>query len=313
MAGSALPWETGGFMPWMLGQTFTGPDGAVYETYQDPASPTGYTTKRVDANGVSFRPGSGPVNTAAAQEAYERSPQAQAMQTYLSGVAENNEFNRNLQTDTLALNRDKLKQDWQIAKLNARTKAEELAVDKAYKEALIENARAELGLKQANLGLDTLKLGSTLRGPRDYFFYGEAAAGARQNPALQAGVASWADMQRRTPTGLGAWGGGEPERMNLQALAQDFGGGWFGATPGSGMTVSNTQSGNVNPNTTLSYFNEIGKSPNRVAPGWFESLDKTQRDLFLGGLDYLGHDADTWMQRYEGTRPNQGIGGRNFA
>jgi hypothetical protein len=77
---------------------------------------------------------------------------------------------------------------------------------------------------QGALGLQTLQLGASLGGPSDWLNYSEAASGARQNPLLAQGVASWADMTNGGPRGSGGWGGGELQPRTLGTLQQDVGG-----------------------------------------------------------------------------------------
>ena len=80
-------------------------------------------------------------------------------------------------------------------------------------------------MQRAGLGLQTLQLGASLGGPADWLNYQTAAAGARQNPLLAQGVASWADMTNGSPRGGAGWAGGALQPRTLGTLANDFGGG----------------------------------------------------------------------------------------
>lgn len=98
---------------------------------------------------------------------------------------------------------------------------------------------------QGQLGLNTLQLGSQLSGPSNWLQYENAAAGARANPNLQQGVASWADMTNNQPTGTGAMQAGyQPQARTVGTMAQDFTGQQYGPPTGGGQTYS-PQTGGV--------------------------------------------------------------------
>ncbi len=163
-------------------------------------------------------------------------------------------------------------------------------------------------LGQGNLGLGTAQLGASLRGPRDIFAYDRVAAGVSSNPLLQSAVSSWADMTNNRPTGMGSWQGGNPERMTLGALANDFAGWGMGATPGS---VSATNGGGKQE--TLRALDEIARNVHQTAPGWWESLNPTQQQIAMGAWEETGHDVPTVLGRLNASRIRQGIGSTRAA
>lgn len=315
MAG--LPWEIGAFMPWNVGQYYTDANGITWQVYSDPASPSGYTLKRTDSAGTSYQVGPTPNDPNAAAQAWETSPLGQRYAKYEEGLATQNEFNNQRVLDGIQIQKDTLKYQRDVAMMNARTAQEQNEIDRWYKGELVRIADGELEIKRGGLdvqrgqlGLDTLELGASLRGARDLWAYDRAAGAANQNPLLRQAVSTWANMTNNSPTGLGAWGGGDPERMGLNALSADFGGPGGGVTPGS---VSDMYGGGSSKNETLRALDAFGRNPHQAAAGFFESMNPTQQQMLLGGLEELGHDPDTVMSRYRNTRINQGLGSRGAA
>jgi len=304
-----LPWEERQIMPWEVNSYFPGSDNALYRLFQNPESPTGYSIERRDANGaVTYQTGPSPGNPSAYSEWLEGTPQGRAASAYMGGLAENNEFNRNLQLDQLKLSKRKLDQDYSLARMQAKNQQEANEIDRWYKGELVKNA-------QAQLGLSTLQLGASLRGPRDWLAYTRAASGASADPALRGAIDQWASMTSGQASGMGGWGAGTPERMTLGALAGDFSGNTM-TTPGSVSSVYNTTgaTGTSAPQTGLmGELNYVGMNPLKAAPGWFESKNPDQQQMILGAWEEQGHSPATVMSRYFSTRPNQQISSNNAA
>ena len=302
-----LPWETGSFLPYMVGQYFVGPDGSTMQIYPDPASPSGYTLKKIDKSGaVSYQIGPSPNDPAAASRWFKETPEGQALAAAQKGLAEQNKWNRNQQEGALDLQREQLAEQKRQAMVNAKSQEERDRVEAWYKGQLVQNARAQLGLQ-------TLQLGASLRGPRDWLAYQEAAGGARANPYLNQGVASWADASSNRMTGQGSWNGGAPQRMDLNALAGDFGGGGGGGGndyPGGANWFTG---GGVNKNDTVGALNSIAMNPHKAHTGWWSSLNPSQQQMAIGAWEKSGHDPDTVLARLAAGRVSQGIRGSRYA
>lgn len=318
----ALPWESGsGLLPWQVGQYYTDSSGNTYQVYADSSSPSGYILKKIDAAGnTTYQTGPSPVDLNAASVAQYGLTLEQARERaakYELGAAQQNQFNNNRILDDIQIKKDTLKYQRDVAMMNARSDQERNDIDREYKQGLIRIAEGDLDVKRGQLdvsrgtlGLNTLQLGASLRGPRDLWAYDRAAGAANQNPLLRQAVSAWANMTNNSPTGLGAWGGGDPERMNLNALSADFGGPGGGVTPGS---VSDMYGGGSSKSETLRALDAVARNPQQAAAGWFESMNPTQQQMTLGAWEELGHDPDTVMSRYRNTRINQGISGSRAA
>ena len=251
---------------------------------------------------------------------------------YELGMAEQNAFNNDLQLDNNAIRRQELRDRRDAAIAQARNESERNAIQREYQQGLIRIAEGELDVKRGGLevqrgqldvqrggldvergrlGLSTLQLGSTLRGPRDWFAYQQAASGASQNPLLTNAVNAWGSLTNNRPTGLGQWGGGAPQPMTLNALASDFTGGpnangQQGASPNGPAMTPEQQA-------FMTQADEAARNPHRLGAGWFESRNPDQQQMILGAWDSLGHSPDTVLARYRGTRIGQGIGGNRAA
>lgn len=303
MAG--LPWETGAFMPWNVGQYYTDGQGVTWQVYSDPASPSGYTLKRVDSAGTSYQVGPTPNDPNAAAQAFEQSPYGQRLAKYELGLAQQNEFQNQRVLDGIQIQKDTLKYQRDVAMMNARTAQEQNEIDRWYKGELVRIADADIEIKRGGLdvqrgqlGLSTLQLGANLRGPENYFQYQRTAAGASQNPLLTGAVDAWASLTNNRPSGLGAWGGGDPTRFSMGTLASDFTGG---------------PAGDPGQQAFLREADMAARNPNQLPAGWWESKNDDQQKLYMSAWDELGHSSPTVLNRYQNTRINQGITGSRAA
>lgn len=325
-----LPWESanGGMAPWMTGRTFIGQDGYAYQVYasnEGVGQATGYILKRFNPNNPNEATFSAAPNPYDAQtqnqsqyQAYENSPQGIQTAAYMKGLAENNAFDQKIKQNAsdvaqggLVLQQGAQKNQVDQFNANLRLQRDQLALQVGQQAADLWYKRALVSQAQQQLGLESVKFGATLRGPKDYFQYQQAAAGVRNDPTLANNVASWFNPQSNVPTGTGAWQGGNPVAMTAAGMAQDFGGNPSGMSGGWG-------SGNVTPDNqtgmgSLSAINDWLKNPQKSSPGFIESKNPTQIGLIQSSADYLGHDFDTAMYRYNATRPRQNIGGSAFA
>lgn len=305
-----LPWATNSQMPWDVGRTFVDDQGIAWTWYQDPASPSGYTLKRQDANGVSFQTGPTPNDPYAGAAAFQASPYGQTLQRGEEALAAQNAWNRNFQTTG-----QQNTHAYQMGQLGVSQAAQQSTAE--YQRGLLENARAALEVQktgqQLNTGYQALQLGSQLRGPRDLWAYDRTAGAAGSNPLIANAVSTWANMASNRPTGGGAWNGGNPERMTVGALAQDFGGMNAGLNATTDpMGISSTTAGSGKQQTLMA-LDEVARNPHKVAPGWWESKSGTQQQMALGAFEELGHDPDTVMSRLNAGRLRQGIGSSRAA
>lgn len=149
-----LPWETGSLMPWQVGQYFTDANGVSWQVYQDPASASGYTLKRTDQAGTSFQTGPTPADPNAAANAWEQSPYGQRYARYEEGLAQQNQFNNQLQLDTLSVKRQELRNQRDVAMRNARTEEQKARIQQEYQQGLIRIAEGELAIKQGTLDMN---------------------------------------------------------------------------------------------------------------------------------------------------------------
>jgi hypothetical protein len=325
-----LPWISGSFAPWQVGQTFVDANGVAWQVYADPSSPSGYTLKRTDSAGTSFSVGPSPVDPFAAANALENTPYGQRLQAAEAAAAAQNTFNQGIQTGQLGVQQAQQRATAQYQQALVQQAREQLAFERERQaqqhqiaQGQLDVSRGQLGVSQGQLGLGTLQLGAQLRGPRDVFAYDRMAAATSSNPILANAVSTWADLTNNRPTGLGSWQGGTPERASLGALAADFGG--LGRTtegPGSGggggggAATSATEPASVfsgGKQQTLAALDQIARSPNQAHTGWWGSLDPNQQQMAIGAWEELGHDPNTVLSRLRAGRVNQGLRGTRAA
>jgi hypothetical protein len=238
-----------------------------------------------------------------------------------AAAADQNGFNRDIQTGQLDVQRGNLgvakqnaktaatsaKGQIEIGKTNAKTarySAEtgrfSAEADKAYKEGLIEQAKKELEFKyfqqnqnyqtdQGKLGLSTLELGAGLKGPRNWDTYLETASQAGQNPLLQQAMGSWAQLTGNHPN-TGAVNGPLPQKFDLNALASDFMGGGV--------------SGPAQRNTAL---DTVAMTPGQAAPGWWQGLSGDEQERAKGYWETHGWSPDSVLNSLSYTQGNQGL------
>lgn len=339
--GQQLPWQQGGLMPWQVNQTFIGPDGAAYKIYKDDASPSGYTMKRTDANGESFSYGPSPNDPNAQAQWFENSDYGKRLKAAEEAQAANNAWNQNFQTTgqqnqnayqmgqlgvsqgqlgvnqaaqqaTAAYNQGQL--GVQQGQLGVNQQAQQSTAQ--YQQGLLENARQQLEQQktgqQLQTGYQTLDLGSRLRGSRDYFQYQQMAAGAQGNPLIAGAVNTWANMSQDRPTGGGAWAGGTPEPMTLNALTHDMGasGGQMNA---AGNATTDQAGGGAYQTPTIPAFDEFLKNPQKSSANYLATLDDGQLGALQSYSDAKGHDWGTVQSRYNNSRIKQQVGGTKAA
>lgn len=296
-----LPWQNGTFQIWQVGQTFIGPDGTLLQVYPDPNSPTGYTLKATGKDGsTSFSPGPSPNDPNAQAQWFANSPYGKRLEAAELAAAQQNAFNNSITQGNLG-----------VSQATQQATAQ-------YQQGLLQNAREQLAIQrqgqQLQTGYQTLDLGSRLRGARDYFQYQQMAAGARGNPLVQGAVQTWANMSQDRPTGGGAWAGGNPEPMTLQALTNDLGaggGGGGGGVNSGGNAVTDGSGTYQTP--TIAAFDEFLKNPHKSSANYLGTLDDTQLGLLQSYADVKGHDWNTVQGRYNTSRVKQGVAGSRAA
>lgn len=283
---AVLPWEPngGGYMPWMVGQTFVGNDGASYQTYADPNSPTGYTAKRIDGNGTSFQPINAPVNPTAGYDYLRNTPYGQTLQATEQAAAEQNQFNRGIASGNLGVSQAQQQSNAE----NQRAQVEQAKHDLKFRYyQQNQNNQVATG----TLGLNTLQLGASLKGPRNWDTYLETASQAGQNPILQGALGSWASLTGNRPN-TGAQQGPLPQKFDLNALASDF--------SGQGVTG---QAGQRN-----SALDTVAMNPGQAAPGWWQGLSGDEQERAKGYWETNGFSPDSVLNSLAWTAPSQGLG-----
>lgn len=292
-----LPWEQGGsgFYPWMVGGTFVGSDGATYTTYADPNSPTGYTARRQDANGTSFQPINAPTDPLAQTTYIENSPYGRRLTAAEQAAAEQNKFNRGIQTGQLGVSRQNAntsRYSAETSRMSARAQIEQAKQDLALR---MQQEAHQYELGRGNLGLNTLQLGASLHGPRNWDSYLETASRAGQNPILQGALGTWSSLTNVRPN-TGAVAGPLPQRFDLNALAGDF----MGGGQGSGGGVYDPMQ---HRDQNLDRVAMGGSSP-----GWWQSLSPDERERAKGYWEQRGWSSDDVLSRLSYTAANQGLG-----
>lgn len=206
-------------------------------------------------------------------------------------AADQNEFNRDITSGNLDVNR----QNADTSRMNAET-------DRMHREALVQQAADDLAFKyfqqgqqfltqQGQLGLNTLQLGSTLKGPRNWDTYLETAAQAGGNPLLQQAMGTWASLTGNRPN-TGAVAGGLPQKFDLNALFSDF----------TGQGVAG-QAGQRN-----SALDTVAMNPGQAAPGWWQGLSGDERERAAGYWESNGWSVPSVLNSLSYTAPNQGYG-----
>lgn len=284
---STLPWDTGQFMPWMVGQAFVGPDGAVYTAYPDTNSPTGYTVKRVDQNGESFQPVNAPYDMTK-QYAWmddPNNPYGRRLAAAEQAQAQQNKFEQGIKQGDLAL------------------RQQTGAADIAYKQSLVKQAKDDLAFRyyqqnqqnaiaQGGLGLNTLQLGASLHGPRNWDSYLETASQAGQNPILNQAMDTWSSLTNVRPN-TGRVNGPMPQRFDLNALASDFMGG------GGGQSRELPRDANLDL---------VAMQPGAASAGWWQGLSGDEKQRAMGYWEKRGWSPDSVLNSLAYTAPTQ-----NFA
>lgn len=199
--------------------------------------------------------------------------------------------------------------DSKTNRYNAETNRYNAKTDRRYKEALVQQAKDELAFKyhqqaqtyeiqRGTLGLNTLELGSRLRGPRDWDQYLETASRAGQDPILKGAMDTWASLSNVRPN-TGAVPGPLPQRFDLNALASDF----------MGQGVTQQASGGVydpmqNRNAALDTV-AMGGAP---APGWWQGLSDDERERAKGYWETRGWSPTSVLNSLSYQSVNQGLG-----
>lgn len=295
-----LPWETNSFMPWMVGQTFVGADGATYQTYADPASQTGYTAKRRDANGESFVAINAPRDLVKEYAWIEdpNNPYGRRLVAQEAAAADQNTFNRGIAQGGLDVQRQNADTNYYSAQTSRLTAEANAAAIRAQ----IEQAKKDLQFRyyqqnqnnqmaRGQLGLETLKVGSSLTGPRNWDRYLETAAAAGRNPMLQGAVGTWASLTGQRPN-TGAVNGPLPQKFDLNALASDFSG--QGASGQAGQRIA--------------ALDTVAMNPGQAQPGWWQGLSSDEKERAKGYWETNGWSPSSVLNSLAWTQPNQGLG-----
>lgn len=305
------PWdERGGLMPWQVGTPMVGSDGQVYTAVADPSSPTGYSVTHTDQYGTDTRPVNAPVNPTAGYDYLQGTSYGKTLTAAEQAAATQNQFNQNLQRDTLGVSQASQKQTaaYQQALVEQAKKA--LAFQYYQQDQNNQIAQGNLGVAQGNLdvnrgqldvsrgtlGMNTLQLGASLHGPRNWDDYLNTVGMAGSNPIIQGAMGTWADLTNNRPKGTGAYQGSTPQTFDLNALAGDF----MGA---SGGTQGTTSGPTRNP-----FLDDVARS-GQAAPGWWSSLSPDMQERAQGYWENTGQSPSTVLSRLAWTGSgNKGLG-----
>lgn len=245
------------------------------------------------------------------------------------------------------LQRDQLRQQYDIAKMNARTARERLEVDRWYNEQQVQLAQQRLAQEQqqfqTKMGYDLVNMAANLTGPADYFKMSNLARGVAGNPQTSTFLSALQNNSRLAGFNAQA---GTPERLTLDSLMARLGGGSAPPTPTSasapvatqatqqaasggggaapvaaptggvtGPLTGNTLTMNANAapqDNSQAYLAQIGgigqAGAHKLGAGVLEQLTPTEFKLFEGGLSELGYDPATFMAQHQRSRIGQGIG-----
>ncbi len=299
-----MPWENpqGGLLPWQVGQYFVQADGSTVQVYPDQSgvgAQTGYVAKITRPDGtVTYQAAPAPINPTAAYDYIQGTPYGQTLQAAERAAADQNTFNRGITQGGLDVQRQNANTSLysaQTSRLSAEANAE-------ASRAQIEQAKKDLQFRyyqqnqnnqmaRGQLGLDTLKVGSSLTGPRNWDRYLETAAAAGQNPMLQGAVGTWASLTGQRPN-TGAVNGPLPQKFDLNALASDFSG--QGASGQAGQRIA--------------ALDTVAMQPGAAQPGWWQGLSRSEKERAKGYWETNGWDPDTVLNALAWTQPNQGLG-----
>lgn len=228
------------------------------------------------------------------------------------------------------LKRDKLEQDYKIAKLNARTNREKNAIDKWYNEQQVAIARDrlaeekrqfdedlvfrkqvhadEFGLSQARLGYDVLGMQAQLRGPENYYQAAEYARGVAAQPGTATFLNALKNNAKLAPYGAQA---GVPDKVSVNSLAAKVGG--PNIIPGTGTAQSPSVTAATNDADNLGAIRDLyAAGAHKLGANSLEQLTDTELKLLKSGIDAAGGDWATFMSQYGRSRIGQGVGGANY-
>jgi hypothetical protein len=270
-------------MPWQLNQPFVGSDGNVYTPFADPSSPTGYSVRHSDQYGTDVQPITPPVNPSAAQDYWANTPYGARIAAAEAAQAAQNAWNQRFQYDQLGVS----KQNAQTQLMSARAQIEQAKQDLELRR---QQEAHSYEMQRGNLGLNTMQLGASLHGPRQWDQYLRTAAAAGQNPILQGALGTWSSLTNVRPN-TGAMGGPLPQRFDLNALSGDFMG-------GVGQSQANQRNADLDRVA-------MGGAP---APGWWQGLSGSEQERAKGYWENNGWDPNSVLNSLSYTATNQGLG-----
>lgn len=217
---------------------------------------------------------------------------------------------------TYKLNRDKLDQDYKVAKLNAKTARERNEIDKWYNQQQVQLAQQRLAfdqdsfnkthaLNQAKLGYDLLSTAAQLRGPASYFQASEFNRGVAANPQSATFLNALRDNAQLSDFGAQY---GVPDKETLGTLSAKLG------TPVATTGAFNATANNSADDAYLSQIRGIGAAgAHKLGAGALEQLTDSEKKLLISGLDANGFDSANFLDQYRRSRIAQSSGGGNYA
>lgn len=300
-----MPWENpqGGLLPWQVGQYFVQADGSTVQVYPDKSgvgAQTGFVAKITRPDGtVTYQAAPAPINPTAAYDYLQGTPYGQSLQAAERAAADQNTFNRGITERTTAVSEGTLG----VNRQNAGTAFYNAETTREIQRAQVEQAKQDLQFKyyqqnqnnqmaRGQLGLDTLKVGSSLTGPRNWDRYLETAAAAGQNPMLQGAVGTWASLTGQRPN-TGAVSGPMPQKFDLNALASDF----------SGQGVSGQAGQRIAALDTAAMTPGMAGDPN-----WWIGMSASEKERAKGYWESNGWDPSSVLNALAYNVPTQGLG-----
>lgn len=202
------------------------------------------------------------------------------------------------------LKQQQLDQQYSIAKMNASTQAEQLALDKWYRKESIKLEREKMAQQERQFntttGVNLMGMASQLRGPKDLFQAMAFSRGLGQVPEVPTfleGIRGNAMLSAfQAP-------GGVPDPETLNSLMAKVGG-----DPSGGPSASGTG----NPNAALDSIRGIASQGAHRIKG-LERLNPMEMGAFQSGLDAVGVDTPSFLSQYNRSRIRNNISSANVA
>lgn len=281
-----------------VGQVFTS-GGKYYQSYPDPASPTGYTLKTwSDTEPESFAPINEPYSVSEQKDREDATRVA-------------SETGR----ETMRLNDSLIKQRAAQIKYDDARLRQEGRIAEADRKLKRELAQMDNDLHWAQLGKGMIDTGASLSGPADPFSFSDAAQGYQSSGLLPK---AFERLSKNQYTPVNGQFGAQPAPLNLGSLMARLSGQPYAATvaPGTlpgqasaGGQVNNAAGGISDQdriNASYGALLPVAMNPNGVSGQAWSSLDMNDQKAALNGIGKLGFAPDQWLRMLTRSHPTQG-------